>query len=176
MKLRFLSALLALLLIAGCSPRDGDTGRDNSELQQEQSQNQEQMQQTDLPEAVKDFAEHGLSFSVPSTWSTSGFEMEFDEVKNGNAGYDTRTFYALIDGIRTPVAMVSRFAKDQWDALVKSDPTAEDVKLGTSKDGNFVYTYLVKDDEISASDAGKKMLDTIRKEAKKLKDAIKITE
>ena len=132
--------------------------------------------QNDKTNTMSNFSEHGLSFSVPQLWSTSGFEAEFEEVKNDSSSYNTRTFYAMIDGVRTPVLMVSRFAKDAWDKLTEQDQSAEQAKLGTSKDGNFVYTYLVKDDVIPDSEDGKALLDKIKKEAKKLRDSIKITE
>lgn len=170
--MKLICALLALLVFSGCSSSMQDPAPNNPENQQEQNQ----MQQTDLPDSIREFAEHGLQFDVPENWSSSGFDMDFNEVKNGDSAYDTRTFYASIDGVRTPIAMVSRFARDAWDSLVKNDPSAEDVKLGTSKDGNFVYTYLIKDDIVPESDMGKKALDAIRKEAEALKDKIKITE
>ena len=159
MKTRILGLLLFTLL-CGCS----------------MSENMENAAQTDKNNTMSDFSEHGLSFSVPRLWSTSGFEAEFEEIKNDSSNYDTRTFYAMIDGVRTPVMMVSRFAKDAWDKLTAQDKSAEKAKLGTSKDGKFVYTYLVKDDVIPDSEDGKKLLDDIRKEAEKLRDSIKITE
>ncbi|MBQ3054960.1 MAG: hypothetical protein IJC88_02540 [Oscillospiraceae bacterium] len=164
MKLRFLWVLLLSAALAGCSPAES---KPNEPPQQLQNQ---------MQDAVQNFAEHGLSFSVPENWSVSGFSSQFDEVKNDAGAYDTRTFYALIDGVRTPILMVSRFAKEQWDELVKNDPKAEESKLGISKDGNFVYTYLVKNDITPQSDTGKKLLETLRKEAEELKDKIMITE
>ena len=159
MKMRILSLILFLLL-CGCSM--GET--------------MESAPQNDNGNTMSDFSEHGLSFAVPKLWSTSGFDAEFDEVKNGSSNYNTRTFYAMIDGVRTPVLMVSRFAKDAWDQLVNQDKSAEQAKLGTSKDGNFIYTYLIKDDVVPDSEEGKTLLDKIRKEAEKLRDSIKITE
>jgi len=160
MKLRFLTLSLVCLLLMGCSPTENKNPQSGNQMQ----------------DAVREFSEHGLSFSVPENWSASGFEAQFDEMKNDNGGYDTRTFYAMVDGVRTPIMTVSRFAKEQWDKLVQADPKADDKKLGISKDGNFVYTYLVKDDITPNSDTGKKLLDTLRKEAEELKDKIKITE
>lgn len=161
MKLRWIGIFSALFLLCGCSFGGSQTD----------------MNQTDTPtNATKEFREHGLSFAVPETWGSSGFEVEFDEVKNGSAAYDTRTFYAMIDGMRTPVLMVSRFAREQWDKLVSEDASAEESKLGTSKDGKFVYTYLMKDDILPETEKGKSLLEKIREEATKLRDSIKITE
>ncbi|MBE6915365.1 MAG: hypothetical protein E7471_01860 [Ruminococcaceae bacterium] len=159
MKNRIL-ALFLFAVLCGCS----------------MGENMENMTQNGKPNTMSDFSEHGLSFAVPKLWSTSGFEAEFDEVKNDSSNYNTRTFYAMIDGVRTPVMMVSRFAKDAWDKLTEQDKNAEKAKLGTSKDGNFVYTYLIKDDVVPDSEEGKTLLDKIRKEAETLRDSIKITE
>lgn len=169
MKFRLLCAALALVTLMGCSP---------AETPNTDTPNPPDTPTQDMPasDMTQEFAEHGLSFTVPENWAKNEFSMQFDEMKNDGADYNTRTFYATIDGIRTPVAMVSRFAKEQWDALVKADANAEKVKLGESRDGKFVYTYLVKDDISPESDTGKKLLDTIRKEAETLKEKIQITE
>lgn len=170
MKLRFVCALLAFVLVAGCSPKEAP----NTDAP-EQGQ-QEEMQDTPTSNVTQEFAEHGLSFTVPETWAGNEFSVQFDEMKNEGASYDTRTFYATVDGIRTPIAMVSRFAKEQWDRLVSADASAEKVKLGESRDGKYVYTYLVKNDITPESDTGRDLLDKLRKEAEELKDKIKITE
>lgn len=161
MKLRLLSMFSALFLLCGCSFGGSQTDAN----------------QTDTPtNATKEFREHGLSFSVPETWGASGFDVAFDEVKNGSAAYNTRTFYAMIDDIKTPVLMISRFAREQWDEMVAKDASAEESKLGTSKDGKFVYTYLMKDDILPETEKGKSLLEKIREEATKLRDSIEITE
>ena len=169
MKLRFVCVLTALLLAAGCAPKETPSTETAPPTQQE-------MQETPTADTALEFSEHGLSFTVPETWAKSEFSMQFDEMKNEGASYDTRTFYAMVDGIRTPVAMVSRFAKEQWEALVRADSSAKKVKLGESRDGKFVYTYLVKDDITPESDVGRDLLDTLRKEAEELKENIQITE
>jgi len=169
MKLRMICAVLALLLVAGCAPKEAP----NTDTP---TPNQQEMQDSPTANMTREFAEHGLSFTIPETWAKSEFSVQFDEQKNDGASYDTRTFYAMIDGIRTPVAMVSRFAKEQWEHLVSADSSAEKVKLGESRDGKYVYTYLVKNDITPESDTGKKLLETLRKEAEDLKEKIQITE
>ena len=169
MKLRLICVILALVTLSACSPAPKENDSMTYPVENQETQ-------PNTPQEAMSFSEHGLSFTVPELWAGSEFSMEFDEVQNDVASYDTRTFYALVDGVRTPIAMVSRFAKEQWDALVSADSSAEKVKLGESRDGKYVYTYLVKDDIVPETDTGKDLLGKLRKEATELKDKIEITE
>ena len=188
-------AAIMLFTLGACKTNTGDdTGNnDGGETQQQQNDNGtgnsgDNGSSTDNSQAddenqsggqdgqkIEKYDENDLQFDVPESWQ-SNFLAVFNEYNKDKIDYFTTTeFYYNYGDTPVPVMSISRFSKDQWEQLKGNNENADEKKLGESKDGAYVYTINYSELEYFQDQDDKAKFDQVKKDAKDLRDKIKIT-
>lgn len=154
---------LILFLISGCTDNTAPkTGDDN------------------LPPDDKNtnalvYNENGVRFEVPDVWEDN-FSDAVSTNGTGENAYTTIEFTYTAGEISVPVMMISRFTAAQWQKLTAQDKNAEKGLIGKSSDGkNYYHIYFAELDYFTDKN-DKEKFDSVKSEARRLKDKIAITE
>lgn len=190
---KIICGLLALTMIASfaaCGNKQkGNESDNNKKSQTEQNQNNSnatninpgnnnQNNQNNGDSApinkVEKYEDHGVSFKVPDEWQDN-FIAKYYTHGSGNTEFTTIEFLSRINKNDVKVMTIASFGKTQWENIKKNNKDAEDMKIGTSKDGSKVFTLRIED-QVFESEKDTKTFKTIRDAAEKIRNKIKIIE
>ncbi len=165
-----LALLLVFLMFGGCgNAEDGKIENSTSE----NSGMVENKNDNTGKDSIMKYDENGISFDVPESWRDN-FKSVSKDVGTGEDKY-TKTDFIYNLGERDILVMsVGRFTKPQWEKLKKSQPDAEDAKLGESKSGEYVYSIFYEDHDYIEDDELEDILENVRREATSLRSTINI--
>lgn len=147
---------------------NSNTENTNSENSNQNNTNSESVK------TVEKYDDHGVSFNVPDEWKNN-FIAKYYTHGSGNTEFSTIEFLCRINKNDVKVMTIASFGKTQWENIKKNNKDADDIKIGTSKDGSKVFTLRIED-QVFESENDTKTFNTIRDAAEKLRNKIKITE
>lgn len=163
MKSTWIISLVLAVVLFGCN---NDTLLENRDENREPPNN-------DTNALV--YNENGIRFEVPKAW-----EGNFSDVVatngTGELKYTTIEFTYTANEISVPVMMISKFTSKQWEMLTSQDKNAVEGLIGKSSNGeNYFHIYYAELDYFSDT-AQREKFDEVKREARRLKAEIAITE
>ena len=120
------------------------------------------------------YSDDNLSFDIPESWQKN-FKAVTRDVGAAGDTYPQTDFY-YTDGSRDILLMsIGKYTRDQWENLKKTGEDLKDAMLGESGDKNHVYSIRYENHDYIEERDLRDMLNSLKAEAQKLRDKIKIS-
>ena len=161
MKRRIYALFLLILAICLCA-----CGNEEKAPQPEPSQ-------TENAEPVY-YEGHGIKMEIPAIWQDT-FVSYYKEMGEGESAYTLLEFMTRVREDETGVMTIASFTEESWQQALKLVPDAEDMKIGTSKDGKTHYTIRFDETKFDKK-ADQEKFDAIVAAAKEYSKTIEIIE